>query len=72
MTDAAPAPAADQHARLDLQAGPVSMTLEVRVSPAGLLAIGGLVSGVLLSTAVLVWSATSAPRRHPIAWRLGR
>lgn len=72
MTDAAPAPAPDQHARLDLQAGPVSLKMEVRVTPTGLLAIGGLVSGILLSTAVLVWSATSVPRRHPIAARLGR
>ena len=72
MTDAAPAPTADQHARLDLQAGPVSLKMEVRVSPAGLLAIGGLVSGILLSTAVLVWSATAVPRRHPIAARWGR
>lgn len=53
-------------------AGPVSLKLEVRVTPAGLLAIGGLVSGILLSTAVLVWTATAVPRRHPIAARLGR
>lgn len=72
MTDAAPAPTTDQHARLELEAGPVSLKLEVRVSPAGLMAIGGLVSGVLLSTAALVWSATAAPRRHPVAWRIGR
>ena len=72
MTDAAPAPTPDQNARLDLRAGPVSLKLEVRVTPAGLLAIGGLVSGILLSTAVLVWSATAVPRRHPIAARLGR
>jgi len=72
MTDAAPALTPEQHARLDLQAGPVSLKLEVRVTPAGLLAIGGLVSGILLSTAVLVWSATSVPRRHPIAARWGR
>jgi hypothetical protein len=80
MTDDAPAspaspqapPNAPQHARLDLQAGPVSLAMEVRVTPGGLLAIGGLVSGILLSTAVLVWSATAAPRRHPLAWNLGR
>jgi hypothetical protein len=32
----------------------------VEVTPAGLLAIGGLVSSILLSTAVLVRSATAA------------
>ncbi|MBA4001323.1 hypothetical protein [Brevundimonas sp.] len=72
MTDKTPAPTEPQQARLDLQAGPVSVKMEVRVTPGGLLAIGGLVSGILLSTAVLVWSATAVPRRHPVAWRLGR
>ena len=43
MPDAAPAPTPDQNARLDLRAGPVSLKLEVRVTPAGLLAMGGLV-----------------------------
>lgn len=40
--------------------------MEVRVTPGGLLAIGGLVSGILLSTAVLVWSATAAPVLLPL------
>jgi hypothetical protein len=39
----------------------------VRVTPTGLLAIGGLVSSILLSTAALVWVATAVPRRHPLA-----
>ncbi|MFN4297342.1 MAG: hypothetical protein ACK4FB_10915 [Brevundimonas sp.] len=59
MTDKTPAPAKPQKARLDLRAGPVSLKMEVRVTPAGVLAIGGLVSGILLSTAVLVWTATA-------------
>jgi hypothetical protein len=40
------------------------------VTPAGILAIGGLVSGILLSTAALVWVSTSVARRHPLATRL--
>jgi hypothetical protein len=72
MADPVPAASEPQKARLKLNAGPASLTLHVRVTPTGLLAIGGLVSGILLSTAVLVWSATSVPRRHPIASRLGR
>jgi len=36
----------------------------VSVSTAGLLAIGGLVSGILLSTAVLVLAATRTPARR--------
>lgn len=41
------------------------------MTPAGLLAVGGMVSGILLSVAALVWTATSVRRRHPIAsaWR---
>jgi hypothetical protein len=36
------------------------VSASVEVTPAGLLAIGGLVSSILLSTAVLVRSATAA------------
>lgn len=61
-----------QEARLTLKAGSLALKARVRVTPAGLLAIGGLVSSILLSTAVLVWSATGTIRRHPIAARLGR
>jgi tetrahydromethanopterin S-methyltransferase subunit C len=41
------------------------------MTPAGLLAVGGMVSGILLSVAALVWTATSVRRHHPIAnaWR---
>jgi hypothetical protein len=35
----------------------VSLRADVRVTPAGLLAIGALVSGIILSVAPLVWSA---------------
>jgi hypothetical protein len=59
-----------QVARLDLSFGSAKVKVRVHVTPAGLLAIGGLVSSILLSTAALVWVATSAARRHPIASRL--
>jgi hypothetical protein len=62
--------AQEQTADLDFVAGPVKLSAKVRVTPAGLLAIGGLVGGILLSTAVVVWVSTSVARRHPIATRL--
>jgi hypothetical protein len=55
---------------IELTGGPVTLRAEVRVTPKGLLAVGALVSGVLLSTAVLVWTATSVARRHPLATRI--
>ena len=39
------------------------LSATVEVTPAGLLAIGGLVSSILLSTAVLVRSAAAAKAR---------
>lgn len=59
-----------QVALLEMSLGKAQVKVRVRVTPTGLLAIGGLVSGVLLSTAALVWVSTSAVRRHPIAARL--
>jgi len=47
--------------------GEARFVAKVKVTPAGLLAIGALVSGILLSTSVLVWTATSAARRRPLA-----
>jgi len=46
--------------------GEARFTAKVKVTPAGLLAIGALVSGILLSTSVLVWTATSVARRRPL------
>lgn len=54
------------------RAGPVRVSAKVRVSELGILAIGGLVSGILLSTSALVWVATTPARRHPVATGLGR
>jgi hypothetical protein len=65
-----PSEPATQTAKLEIAAGPLRLKMKLAVTPAGLLAIGGLVSGILLSTAVLVWTATSVPRRHPLAGRI--
>jgi hypothetical protein len=52
----------EQCASLELRAGNhLAFRTEVRVTPAGLLAIGALVSGILLSVAPLVWSARRRP-----------
>ena len=59
-----------QVAELDVSAGPVRVHLQVRVTSGGLLAIGALVSGILLATSVLVWTSTSVVSRHPLASRL--
>ena len=75
MTDTTPdSRAADldprgQVALLEMSLGKAQLKVRVRVTPTGLMAIGGLVSGVLLSTAALVWVSTSVVRRHPIAGR---
>lgn len=44
------------------RAGKARFKAKVEATPAGLLAIGGLVSGILLSTAALVWVSASAAR----------
>ncbi len=46
-----------QTAVAEFEAGPIRARAEVSVTPAGLLAFGALVSGVLLSTAAVVWAA---------------
>lgn len=70
MTDLPAAPASSEAAALELRAGAFELTVRVTMTPAGLLAVGGLVSSILLSTAALVWTATSTRRRHPIAGAL--
>jgi hypothetical protein len=59
-----------QVALLEMSLGKAQVKVRVRLTPTGLMAIGGLVSGILLSTAALVWVSTSVVRRHPIAGRL--
>ena len=51
-----------QSASVDLRLGEhVALKAEVRVTPGGLLAIGALVSGIILSVAPLVWAARRRP-----------
>lgn len=52
-------------ATLRLKIGKASATTKVQVSTAGLVAVGGLVSSILLSTAAVVWVATAALRARP-------
>ena len=55
---AIPARSAPQHARLKLAIGKhTRLTAHVAVTPNGLLAIGALVSAILLSTAAIVHTA---------------
>jgi len=48
----------------EFEAGPLRYRAEVRVTPAGILAVGALLSGVLLSTAVIVWASKAAIGRR--------
>lgn len=66
------APGRRNLATVSLKAGPVRVDARARLSSAGLLAIGGLVSSILLSTSVLVWVATTPVRRRPLATRFAR
>ncbi|MBP0444577.1 hypothetical protein J8J14_07255 [Roseomonas sp. SSH11] len=51
-----------QSASLDLRLGNhLALKAEVRVTSGGLLAIGALVSGIILSVVPLVWSARRRP-----------
>lgn len=52
-----------QVANLVLETRNNALRMGVRVTPAGILAIGGLVSGILLSTSLLVWVSVSQARR---------
>ena len=51
-----------QVAEFDLAAGPVKIHASVRLTPVGFLAIGAMVTGILLAASSVVWSATSAAR----------
>ena len=52
-----------QRAAIDIRIGRASFRGAVELSSGGLLAIGGLVASILLSTAVLVGVATRPKRR---------
>ena len=57
MPDPIIQPGDRQTAVAEFEAGPFRGRAEVSATPAGLLAIGALISGVLLSTAAVVWAA---------------
>ncbi len=48
-----------------LKAGCLRIGTRVEMTTAGLVAVGGLVSSILLSTAALVWVATAVLRARP-------
>lgn len=52
-----------QHARLEAAIGPATLKVDARVSPAALLAIGGMVGMMLLGSAAIVWTARRAVAR---------
>ena len=56
--------------RADLRLGPVCLRVEVEHTPAGLMALGGCVTSILLGAAAIVWVSTASPRRHPLATAL--
>lgn len=70
MTDGLPSPyqiaePSKATAEIDLQVGPVRLRARAAISPEGLVAVGALVSGILLSSAVIVWAAAGGARRPP-------
>lgn len=63
---------APNRAALRLRVGQADLSVRIRVTPAGLAAIGGLVSSILLSTAALVHVVSTPARRHPRLTRCRR
>lgn len=59
-------------AALRLRIGQADLSVRIRMTPAGLVAMAGLVSSILLSTAALVQVASTPARRHPLLTRLRR
>lgn len=55
-----------QTAEFEARLGSFSTRLNLRMTPNGLLAVGGLVGCILLSVAAVVWTATSVRRKHPL------
>lgn len=70
--DAAAPPSPDNSVSIKLHAGRARFSATARLSSSGLLAVGGLVSSILLSTAVPAWVSTTPVRRHPILTKLAR
>lgn len=61
----------EQSAVAEFRWGALSSRAEVRVTVQGLLAVGGMVSAILLSTAAVVWVSTSVARERVAARRGG-
>ena len=53
-----------QVAEFEFAGGALKLKASMRLTPVGILAIGAMVSGIVLATSSLVWSATSAARRR--------
>ena len=53
-----------QLGRVVIRVGAFNVRASIRVTPTGLLSIGGLVGTVLVSTALLVWTAGAVKRGH--------
>ena len=59
-------------ALLKVRLGKAALTARVEMTTPGLIAIGALVSSILVSTAGLVWVATSVARDRPVLTALRR
>jgi hypothetical protein len=55
---------------LEARAGPVAVKAQIHRTPKVLKATGIMVGGILLTTAALVWVATTPARRHPLTTAL--
>ncbi len=55
----------EQTATIELEAGRFRLHARVSATPTGLLAIGALVSGILLSSAAIVLASGEVVRRRP-------
>lgn len=53
-----------QIASFELTAGTFAMRGRAQATPAGLLSMGALVTGILLSTAFVVWVSKGVAHRH--------
>ena len=62
MSDKQNADRDEQSALAEFRAGPLSGRAEVRVTPAGIWAVAGLMAGILLSSAAIVWAAKGKRR----------
>ncbi|WP_269714974.1 hypothetical protein [Caulobacter sp. NIBR2454] len=52
----------EQSALAEFRAGPFGGRAEVRVTPEGIWAVAGLMTGILLSSAAIVWAAKAKRR----------